>query len=109
MSAAVQDKPAGTVKNDAYIQGQLAAARRRIRFIDLATALFAFLAGAFVYALVMVLLDRRFTLSAASRQVALLCYTGASLAFLVWFVLRPLLQRVNPYYAARQLEQTLPG
>ena len=36
-------------------------------------------------------------------------YVLAAAAYLVLLVVRPLRWSVNPYYAARQLEQTLPG
>src|SRR5262249_14830183 len=107
MSTEVREKPAG--KHDSYIESQLARAESRIRLIDLSAALLGFLAGTLAYAVAMILLDRLFVLSAATRQVGLLLYLVGAALYLWVAVARPLLWRVNPYYAARQLEHTLPG
>jgi hypothetical protein len=56
----------------------------------------------------MALLDRWFELSAYTRQAAFAVYALASGIYLAWAVVRPLLQNVNPYYAAKQIERTLP-
>ena len=45
----------------------------------------------------------------ASRQAGLIFYLVAAGLYLAVVVVRPLRWRVNPYYAARQLEQTLPN
>src|SRR5438128_866014 len=107
MSTEVREKPAG--KHDSFIETQLARAESRIRLVDLSAALLGFLAGTLAYAVAMILLDRLFALSDATRQVGLLIYLVGAVAYLGVMVVRPLMWRVNPYYAARQLEQTLPG
>lgn len=106
MSTQVRDKVS---KHDAYITEQLHKAEKRIRLVDLATAGGAWVAASLGYAVVLMLLDRAFLLSAATRQTFFLVYGVASAVYLYYFVVRPLRWRVNPHFAARQLEQTLPG
>ena len=107
MSTQVKEKSAG--KHASFVEAQLGRAESRIRMIDLSAALLGFLAGTLAYAVAMILLDRLFVLSGATRQVALLLYLLAAGLYLAFAVVRPLLWRVNPYFAARQLEDTLPG
>jgi hypothetical protein len=107
MASQVKDRPAG--KNDSYIEGQLARAQSRIRFVDLVSALLGFLAGTLGFAILFILLDRRWELSAGVRQGALLAYFVGACTYLLLTVVRPMRWRVNPYFAARRLEDTLPG
>lgn len=102
-----QTGPSG--KNDAFIAGQIRRAEQRIRFLDLVTALTGLAAGALGYAIVMIVLDRQFVLSAASRQMGLVFFLIAVAVYVFYTVVRPLSWRVNPHYAARMLEGTLPG
>jgi hypothetical protein len=96
-------------KYDAYIEAQLDKAQKRVRLLDLTAALLGFVAGTLAFATLMVLLDRLFELSLGSRQLALGAFLLGSAIYLAVFVVRPLTWRVNPYYAARQLEKELPG
>jgi collagen type III alpha len=107
MATQLKDKSAG--KNDTFIEAQLARAQNRIRFLDLLTALLGFLAGTLGFAVLMILLDRRWELSAGVRQGALVVYLAGAAVYLLFTVVRPLTWRVNPYFAARRLEETLPG
>src|SRR5262245_43123616 len=102
-------QPAPLPKHEAYVEKQLGRARSRIRFLDLAVAGLGFLILTLGYALLMVVLDRAFQLPLAARQVAFGVYLLGAVVYLGWAVVWPLLKQVNPYYAARQLEQTLPG
>ncbi|MFO0876693.1 MAG: hypothetical protein U0840_04915 [Gemmataceae bacterium] len=96
-------------KHEAFITSQLERVEQRIRFIDVCTGLGGWLALSLAYLIVTVLLDRALLLAGPTRQTFFLVYAVASLVFLYFTVVRPLRWRVNPYYAARQLEQTLPG
>src|SRR5215469_11651746 len=92
---------------DSFVEAQLARAERRIRALDLTAALLGLAAGTLAYAVVMVLVDRQFLLSLSARKAALFLYALGAGAYLWLAVLRPLRRRVNPYYAARQVERTL--
>ncbi len=107
MATQVKDRQAG--KNDAFIESQLALAQFRVRLVDILTAVLGFLGGTIAFAVLMILLDKRFVLSDGVRQFALLVYFAGAMAYLGFTVLQPLRWRVNPHYAARQLEGTLPG
>ncbi|HXG10623.1 MAG TPA: hypothetical protein VNK04_12750 [Gemmataceae bacterium] len=110
--ATVRDRaatPAPPTKYDALVEAQLARARRRIRALDLIVAILGFLAATLAYALVMVLCDRSLGLAPSTRQLAFVAYLAGAALYLGVLVVRPLLHRINPYYAARQIEQTIPG
>ena len=96
-------------KYDDFVEAQLEKARKRIRSLDVMTALLGFAAGTLVYAVVMALLDNWLTLPPAALYSAFFVYLGAALVYLGVTVVRPLTARINPYFAARQVEQTLPG
>lgn len=98
-----------SAKHEAYVSAQLARAERRIRALDLASALLGFLAGTIAYALLMTLCDRGLYLSEGARQLAFVAYLLAAAGYLGWTVVWPLRRQVNPYFAARRVEQTLPG
>jgi hypothetical protein len=96
-------------KHEAFVSAQLERAEARIRNLDLAAGVLGFLALTLVFAMVMVFLDARFDLPLAARQLALVGYLVLGGIFLALFVVRPLRRRVNPYYAALQVERTLDG
>lgn len=109
MATDLQTAPATTVpKHDAYVEKQLGRARGRIRALDLAGAGLGFVILTLAYALLMVVLDKSIQLPLEARQVAFWGYVAGAIGYLTWTVGRPLLRQVNPYYAARQLERTLP-
>jgi hypothetical protein len=105
--AAVRSPAAG--KHDAFVAEQLARAERRIRILDLFTAGLGFVGGSCLFAGAVMLADRRWQLSAGTRQLALLLYLLAAAGYLWLTVVRPLWRRINPYYAALQVEHTIPG
>jgi hypothetical protein len=102
----VQSPPA--TKYDALIAAQLARAESRIRFLDLTAGLLGFTALTLAYVVTMLLCDSKLLLAQQTRQLSLYVYLAGSAVYLFFTVLRPLRLRVNPYYAARQVEQLLP-
>ncbi len=95
-------------KYDAFVASQLKQAETRIRMLDLSAGLLGFAALSLVYILGMVLCDSKLLLSQHARQLALYAYLVGATVYLYFVVFRPLRLRVNPYYAARQVEQQLP-
>jgi len=95
-------------KNDAFVEAQLTRARVRIRMLDVTAASLGFLILTLAYALVMVLADRLLALPAMARQGAFALYAVVGIVYLSVVLIRPLSRRINPYYAARRLEDTLP-
>ncbi len=104
-----QSKAAPTAKYEAFVLAQLARTGQRIRALDLTAALLVFAAATLAYAVAVILLDRWLDLAPVVRQAACVVYLLASAAYLTVFVFLPLSRRINPYFAARQLERTLPG
>ncbi len=108
--ATVQDqvRPGASLKPEAFVEAQLARARRRIRLFDTATALLGLAVLTLIYGLGMVLLDRSLDLSPLTRQLAFGGYVLLALGYLGFALIRPLCRKVNPYYAALRVEETLP-
>src|SRR5262249_8055300 len=106
MATQAQPKVSATVRNEAFVEEQLAKARFRIRILDVSASILGFFILTFLFALAAVVADR-YTggLAASTRQLAFAVYLLASLAFLGLTLVWPLLRPVNPYYAARKVEQ----
>lgn len=96
-------------KHDTFVAAQLDRAEKRIRGLDLATGLLGLLALTAAYALFMVLADHLLDQAPAFRQGAFVLFVVGAGAYTAYYLGRPLTRRVNPYFAARQVEQTLPG
>jgi collagen type III alpha len=102
-------RPAPAAKKyEAFVEGQLARARTRIRMLDLAAAGFGLFLLTLAYGLIMALCDRRLEFSPLARQIAFAIYLAGALVYVGLVVVRPLLRPINPYYAARRLEETIP-
>ncbi len=105
--AAVLDQNDATAKHDSRVDEQLAQATSRIRTHDLAFGALVLLALGLVYATAMILLDKYLGLPEWVRQVALLGFvaTLAGTAYLT--IVSPLRKKINPLYAAKQVESTI--
>jgi hypothetical protein len=101
-------KSAPANKHDAFVAGQLAQAEKRIRLLDLLAGLLGYAALSLAFLVGMVVGDSKLMLSPLLRQTALYLFLAGSGVYWFCVVLRPLRLRVNPYYAARQVEQLLP-
>src|SRR5436305_1878997 len=99
--------PAGT-KYDRFVEKQLGRARRRIRGLDVAAGGLGLFILTLAYGLVMSVGDRWLEFSALARQLAFATYLVSAVAYVGLVIIWPMFLRVNPYYAARQLEQTVP-
>src|SRR5262249_46784377 len=94
---------------DAVVEGQLARARGRIRSLDATVGVLGFLAGTLAYAAVLTLVDRWLLLAPLTRQLIFAGYLVAAAGYLGFALVRPLCRRLNPYYAAREVERSIPG
>ncbi|HMF13863.1 MAG TPA: hypothetical protein VKE94_16210, partial [Gemmataceae bacterium] len=101
-------KSAPAPRYEAVFEQQLTRAVGRVRFLDVTAALLGLGASTLLYALIVLGLDRWLVLTAPVRQAALILYVLVAGAYLGFFLVRPLIRRVNPYYAAKRLELTLP-
>jgi hypothetical protein len=95
-------------KYERFVEDQLARARGRIRALDAAAIGLVLLLGTLIYCLVMTLLDQAFELPVGLRLAGFVLFVGAALLYLARAGYRLLSRRINPYYAAKQIEQTLP-
>src|SRR5438128_8062698 len=109
MATDLEQKPVApaTAKVESFVAQELEKVRGRVRLLDAGGWLLLFLVATLSYGLILALVDRAFDLSLAIRLLTFLVYLGAAGFCLVQAGLC-FLRRVNPYYAARQLEQTLP-
>lgn len=105
--AAVLEPQDATAKNTSRVDEQLAQATSRIRAHDLMFGGLVLVAFALVYTTAMILLDKYLNLPQWVRQVSLLGFVGtfAGVAYLT--LLSPLRRKINPLYAARQVENTI--
>ena len=106
--ATVLSKPqTNAAKVEAKLSQELAQVTSRIRGTDLLSGGLTLLALVLGYTLVAVLADKLLDLQAWARLGGLAVFL-VTLAVAGWFtVVRPLRSRINPRYAARQVEQTL--
>jgi len=101
-----QTKP--VPKYETFVEQQLARARRRIRALDAAAVFLVLLLGTLAYCLLVTLLDRALDLPLGVRLTAFLAYACVAVIYLGWAGLGLWSRRINPYYAAQQIEHTLP-
>ncbi len=103
-----QSRPTPAAMHEQFVEQQLERARRRIRNLDAVTSLLLLLLGAVAYGVVTAVLDRTLTLPTAVRMTAFVACAAAGVLYLGLILFRFVQWQVNPYYAARRLEETLP-
>src|SRR4051794_28584803 len=101
--AAVLDKKAPA----ALVEEQVAQAISRIRTHDLALGGLVLAALVLGYATAMILLDKYLVLPEWVRQASLAGFGAVFLGAAYLTLVRPLRQRINPLYAAIQVEKTI--
>src|SRR5262249_21684698 len=108
MATAPSPVKAPNNRHQRFVQQQISSATRRVRLLDFAAAALGLVIATLVYGLAMGFLDRWLHLPQLGRQVRFVGFliSAGVCAFLV--VLRPFRRAVNPYYAAKQVEDTIP-
>jgi hypothetical protein len=104
-----QSRSASPAKYDAAVEVYLARARGRIRSLDALVGVLVLGSGVLAFMVAMVLADRWLVLSPLSRQLALAGFVVAALVYTAFGLVLPLCRQINPYFAARHLEQVVPG
>lgn len=107
-SPAQRSGNAATAKYDTYVENQLARAGGRVRAVDVVTAVLFFGIAFLAYTLIVVALDYWLRLPSLVRTVMLSAFAAGILLYLGIQAFTFLHRRINPYYAARQLEKTIP-
>jgi hypothetical protein len=95
-------------RSERAVEDQIQRIEKQIRWIDVGTGAFGLLVMLFTYGLVVILLDRFLALSSLARQFL---FAGFAVSVGWWIykrILTPLVQSVNPIYAALILEQAIP-
>lgn len=95
-------------KMDRFVTDRLRLATLRVRRHDLLAQSLLLLTALALYALTMVVMDGWLDLPSELRLASFaLCGAGGA-GFLLYMIWQYFGRRINPYYAARQLEKTLP-
>jgi hypothetical protein len=108
MATEVQPRTRSVTKHESFVELQIERARRRIRALDAAALGLVFLLVSMAYGLGMTFLDRWLDLAPAIRLAGFVAYAVTAVLFVAIAGFRMFSRRINPYYAARQIEQTLP-
>lgn len=108
-SSPATTEPRRPGKHDAAVADKLAAAARRIRALEVTVGVCGVLVGFLVYGQVMAVLDMRFQFPDVVRQLGLLLFLGAVGTWGYYTIYRPLRYGINPYYAARVIEDNAAG
>jgi collagen type III alpha len=105
--AAVLEKQDTAAKNGSQVDEQIAQATSRIRAHDLTFGGLVLLALLLVYATAIICLDRYLNLPEWVRQIALAAFLGVVAATAYITLVSPMRKRINPLYAAKQVERTI--
>jgi collagen type III alpha len=98
-------KPAG--KHEEFVQKQIESARGRIRLLDFFSTGLALLIGTLAFTIAVLLIDRYVeTPKGSGRGIVALFVLGAA-GYIYWALFRPSRRKINPFYAARKVEQTI--
>ncbi|HMF16799.1 MAG TPA: hypothetical protein VKE98_06295, partial [Gemmataceae bacterium] len=100
-------RPSAAAKYDTYVEEKLTKVRGRVRALDAGRITLLLIIVTLGYALGMAIVDRALQLPAAVRLGAFLTYLVVAGGLVAW-ILVCLSRRINPYYAAKKLEETLP-
>src|ERR1700680_2775972 len=109
MATDLEQKPRSSpaARYDTFVEEQLTKVRGRVRALDAGKVTLLLLIVTLAYALGMAVVDRALELPAGFRLGAFLTYLVVE-AGLVGWILLCLARRINPFYAAKKLEETLP-
>ncbi len=109
MAVGTEPNESGTLLDyEQFIDYQLRETRAKIKTTDIVTALVALVSALIGVLLLEVVLDHRVGLPLFVRGVLFYGCLLGSLGVLAWFVVRPLMARINGLYAARTIESADP-
>ena len=92
-----------------FVEKQLNAARRRVRTLDFFLAGLSLALVSLAFLLVVLLIDRYVATPKGSGWAALAVYLGLAAYFIYLRLFQSSRRQINPYFAARQVEQTVPN
>lgn len=106
--ATLLDAPRPGPNVEAFVEKQLIAARRRVRFLDFFLAGLTLGIGSLVVLLAGLLVDRAVEMPRGTWWGIVTGYLALAAGFLYWALFRPSRRAINPYFAARQVERNVP-
>src|SRR5262245_52251845 len=106
--ATLLDAPKPTPKVEEYVEKQLTAARRRVRLLDAFLVGLAVAVASLFFSLALLLVDRYVPTPRGLGWAAVVGYVGLAAAFVYFKLFHPARRQINPYFAARQVEQVVP-
>ena len=109
MAATLLDAPRSPnpAKLEEFVEAQLTAARRRVRVLDVFLAGLVLAVASLAFLFVVLLIDRYVETPHGLGWGVFGLYIAMAAGFLYVAVLRPSRRMINPYFAARQVEQTV--
>lgn len=110
MASTFESPPIAPSRESQLIERQLDVTRWNVRLVELGAAAVAWVASVLLYLLVVAVVDHwLMPLGTAGRFLALALLIGGTAAFFA-LILWPLLRReINPVYAARTIEESVPS
>jgi len=107
MSTLAAHKPEVRTRSQAVVEEQLAEAVSRIRVHDVLLGVLLLATWTAAYAVIMVVADKLWVLPDWLRQIGWGLFVLGAGGVVWWRLIRPLRSRINPLYAAAQVEKTL--
>ena len=107
MSLLAARKPEAGRPPQAIVEEQLAEAVSRIRIHDLLVGVLLLASWTAAYAVIMIVVDKSWVLPDWLRQIGWCVFVAGTGGLIWWGLIRPWRSRINPLYAASQVEKTL--
>lgn len=102
-------KPSRSVRDEEFVERQLVAARRRVRLLDYFLAGLSLGVVSLFLLLIALLVNRYFETPRGTGWAALGVYLALAGGFLYLSLFRTSRRQINPYFAARRVEETVPN
>jgi hypothetical protein len=102
-------KPPSPAKVEEFVEKQLRAARRRVRVLDFFMAGLSLAVGSLLFFFAVQLVDRYVETPRGTGWAVLAGYAALASGFVYLVLFRPSRRQINPYFAARQVEQNVPN
>jgi collagen type III alpha len=102
-------KPPSPAKIEEFVEKQLKAARRRLRVLDFFMTGLTLAVGSLLFFFAVLLVDRYVETPRGTGWAVLAGYVALAAGFIYVALFRPSRRQINPYFAARQVEQNVPN
>jgi hypothetical protein len=106
--ASLLDAPKPAPRVEEFVEKQLTAARRRVRLLDFFIVGLGLAVVSLAFLLAALIVDRYVETPRGTGWAVLAGYFGLMTGFVYWALFRTDRRDINPYFAARQVEQNVP-